>query len=87
MSFKFMVILHGAKAKAVGPRKLGSRAGSGCDNSGRATHILIPPTLNEDPAFFRICISDRKLDRLVSLKGVRRFWTELGGQWTELAPK
>jgi hypothetical protein len=28
---------------------------------------------------------DRKLERLVSLKGVQRFWGELG-EWTGLAP-
>jgi len=49
-------------------------------------YLYFDTTLNDDPAFFRIRISDRKLDRLVSLKGVQRFWAELGGQWTGLAP-
>lgn len=48
-------------------------------------YLYFDTTLTEDPAFFRVRISDRKLERLVSLKGVRRFWGELG-QWTGLAP-
>src|SRR4029077_12510000 len=48
-------------------------------------YLYFDTTLTDDPAFFRIRISDRKLERLVSLKGVRRFWGELG-QWTGLAP-
>jgi Tol biopolymer transport system component/DNA-binding winged helix-turn-helix (wHTH) protein len=48
-------------------------------------YLYFDTTLTDDPAFFRIRISDRKLERLVSLKGVRRFWGELG-EWTGLAP-
>jgi Tol biopolymer transport system component/DNA-binding winged helix-turn-helix (wHTH) protein len=48
-------------------------------------YLYFDTTLTDDPAFFRIRISDRKLERLVSLKSVRRFWGELG-QWTGLAP-
>jgi Tol biopolymer transport system component len=48
-------------------------------------YLYFDTVLTYDPAFFRIRISDRKLERLVSLKGVRRFWGELG-QWTGLAP-
>ena len=48
-------------------------------------YLYFDTTLTDDPAFFRIRISDRKLERVVSLKGVRRFWGELG-QWTGLAP-
>jgi Tol biopolymer transport system component len=48
-------------------------------------YLYFDTILSEDPAFFRIRISDHKLERLVSLKGVRRFWGELG-QWTGLAP-
>jgi len=50
-----------------------------------AQYLYFDTILSDDPAFFRIRISDRKLERLVSLKGVRRFWGELG-QWTGLAP-
>lgn len=53
--------------------------------SHNGQYLYFDTTLNGDPAFFRIRISDRKLERLVSLKGVRRFWGELG-QWTGLAP-
>lgn len=48
-------------------------------------YLYFDSTLTDDPAFFRIRISDRKLERLVSLKGVRRFWGELG-EWTGLGP-
>jgi hypothetical protein len=39
----------------------------------------------EDPALFRIRVSDHKLERLLSLKGVRRFWGE-AFEWSGLAP-
>lgn len=48
-------------------------------------YLYFDTTLTDDPAFFRVRISDRKLEWLVSLKGVRRFWGELG-EWTGLAP-
>ena len=48
-------------------------------------YLYFDTILSDDPAFYRIRISDRKLERLVSLKGVRRFWGELG-EWTGLAP-
>jgi len=48
-------------------------------------YIYFDTTLTEDPAFFRLRISDRKLERLVSLKGTRRFWGEFG-PWTGLTP-
>ncbi len=50
-----------------------------------AQYLYFDTTLTDDPAFFRIRISDRKLERLVSLKGVQRFWGALG-EWTGLAP-
>jgi Tol biopolymer transport system component len=48
-------------------------------------YIYFDTTLSEDAAFFRVRISDHKLERLISLKGLRRFWGQLG-QWTGLAP-
>jgi Tol biopolymer transport system component/DNA-binding winged helix-turn-helix (wHTH) protein len=48
-------------------------------------YIYFDTTLNEDPAFFRVRISDHKLERLASLKGVQRFWGQFG-PWTGLAP-
>jgi len=48
-------------------------------------YIYFDTSLNEDPAFYRVRISDHKLERLFSLKGVRRFWGQFG-QWTGLAP-
>jgi serine/threonine protein kinase/Tol biopolymer transport system component len=38
-----------------------------------------------DPAFYRVRMSDRKLERVVSLKNVRRAWGQLG-PWAGLAP-
>lgn len=48
-------------------------------------YIYFDTTLNEDPAFFRIRISDHKLERLFSLSGMRRYWGPFG-PWTGLAP-
>jgi Tol biopolymer transport system component/DNA-binding winged helix-turn-helix (wHTH) protein len=48
-------------------------------------YIYFDTALSEDAAFFRLRISDHKLERLLSLKGLRRFWGQLG-QWTGLAP-
>jgi Tol biopolymer transport system component/DNA-binding winged helix-turn-helix (wHTH) protein len=48
-------------------------------------YIYFDTTLSDDPAFFRLRISDRKLERLLSLKGMRQFWGPLGS-WTGLAP-
>jgi Tol biopolymer transport system component len=38
-----------------------------------------------DPAFYRVRMSDRKLERVVSLKNLRRAWA-WAGAWTGLAP-
>ena len=48
-------------------------------------YIYFDTALTDDPAFFRLRISDRKLERLFSLKGMRRYWGEFG-PWTGLAP-
>jgi Tol biopolymer transport system component/predicted Ser/Thr protein kinase len=40
----------------------------------------------KDPAFYRLRIRDRKLERLVSLKGIRRVGEPLGGGWSGLSP-
>ena len=47
--------------------------------------IYFDTTLTEDPALFRLRLSDRKLERLVSLNGMRRYWGDLGS-WTGLTP-
>ncbi len=41
--------------------------------------------LGKEPIFYRIRIADRKLERLVSLKGIRRA-TGFAGSWAGLAP-
>jgi Tol biopolymer transport system component/DNA-binding winged helix-turn-helix (wHTH) protein len=48
-------------------------------------YLYFDTTLTEDPAFYRLRISDRKLERLLSLKGYQRFWGQFGS-WTGLAP-
>ncbi len=47
-------------------------------------YIYFDTTLTDDPNFFRIRISDRKLERLISLNGVRQYWGDFGS-WTGLA--
>jgi Tol biopolymer transport system component len=48
-------------------------------------YLYFDTSFTENPNFFRLRISDRKLERLVSLKGVRPYWGEFGS-WTGLAP-
>jgi len=48
-------------------------------------YVYFDTILSEEPAFSRVRISDRKLERLASLKGLRRFWGQFG-PWTGLAP-
>jgi Tol biopolymer transport system component/DNA-binding winged helix-turn-helix (wHTH) protein len=48
-------------------------------------YIYFDTTLTDDPNFFRLRISDGKLERLVSLKGLRQYWGDFGS-WTGLAP-
>jgi Tol biopolymer transport system component/DNA-binding winged helix-turn-helix (wHTH) protein len=48
-------------------------------------YIYFDTTLSEDAAFLRVRISDHKVERLFSLKGLRRFWGPFG-PWTGLAP-
>ena len=47
--------------------------------------IYFDTTLTRDANFFRIRISDHKLERLVSLSDMHRLWGDLGS-WTGLAP-
>jgi Tol biopolymer transport system component/DNA-binding winged helix-turn-helix (wHTH) protein len=48
-------------------------------------YIYFDTTLSEDATFLRVRISDHKLERLFSLKEMRRFWGPFGS-WTGLAP-
>jgi len=48
-------------------------------------YIYFDTTLSEDAAFFRVRISDHKLERLFSLKALRRYWGPFG-PWTGLGP-
>lgn len=48
-------------------------------------YLYFDTTFTDDPGFFRVRISDRKLEKLLSLKGMRRFRGEFGS-WTGLAP-
>ncbi len=42
-------------------------------------------TFGNDPAYYRVRINDRRIERLVSLKGLRRTFL-LIGPWSGLAP-
>jgi Tol biopolymer transport system component len=53
--------------------------------SHNGQYVFFDTNLNNDPAFYRVRISDHKLERMASLKGVQRFPGELG-PWTGLAP-
>jgi Tol biopolymer transport system component/DNA-binding winged helix-turn-helix (wHTH) protein len=53
--------------------------------SHNGQYLYFDTTLTDDPAFFRVRISDRKLERLGSLKGMQRFWGQFAS-WTGLAP-
>jgi len=48
-------------------------------------YLYFDTTLTDDAAFFRVRVSDHKLERLVSLKGLRRYSGQFG-PWTSLAP-
>lgn len=48
-------------------------------------YLYFDSILTEDPAFFRVRISDRRLERLVSLKDIHRLWGP-NGEWSGLAP-
>jgi Tol biopolymer transport system component/DNA-binding winged helix-turn-helix (wHTH) protein len=48
-------------------------------------YIYFDTTLTENAGFYRVRISDRKLERLAGLNGIHRLWQDLGS-WTALAP-
>jgi Tol biopolymer transport system component len=53
--------------------------------SHNGQYLYFDSFLSEDPGLYRIRISDRKLERLISLIAIRRFWGPLG-EWVGLAP-
>ena len=48
-------------------------------------YLYFDSILTEDPAFFRVRISDRQLERLASLKDIHRLWGP-NGEWSGLGP-
>jgi Tol biopolymer transport system component/DNA-binding winged helix-turn-helix (wHTH) protein len=48
-------------------------------------YLYFDSILTEDPAFFRVRISDHRLERLVSLKDIHRLWGP-NSEWSGLAP-
>ena len=48
-------------------------------------YLYFDTTLTDDPAFYRIRIADRQLERLLSLQGIHRLQSEFGS-WTGLGP-
>jgi len=48
-------------------------------------YVYFDGVVPEDPALFRVRVSDRKLEQVLSLKGVRQYWGE-AFEWSGLAP-
>lgn len=48
-------------------------------------YLYFDSILTEDPAFFRVRISDHRLERLASLKDIHRLWGA-NGEWSGLGP-
>ena len=48
-------------------------------------YLYFDSILTEDPAFFRVRISDHQLERLVSLKDIHRLWGP-NAEWSGLGP-
>jgi Tol biopolymer transport system component/DNA-binding winged helix-turn-helix (wHTH) protein len=48
-------------------------------------YVYFDSILSEDAAFYRVRISDHKLERLADLSGIRRFWGEMA-EWAGLGP-
>jgi hypothetical protein len=57
------------------------------DQSGShdGKYIYFDSNYTEDANLYRVPISDHKLERVVSLKAIRRYSEEMGS-WTELDP-
>jgi eukaryotic-like serine/threonine-protein kinase len=55
--------------------------------SADGSHIYFDTLNTPDPGYFRLRVSDSKLDRIVSLKDIRTFPSQFGpGSWTGLGP-
>jgi Tol biopolymer transport system component len=48
-------------------------------------YLYFDSILTDDPAFYRVRISDHRLERLVSLKDVHRYWGR-NAEWSGLGP-
>jgi len=48
-------------------------------------YLYFDSTFTEDPAFFRVRISDHRLERLASLKDIHRLWGP-HAEWSGLGP-
>jgi Tol biopolymer transport system component/DNA-binding winged helix-turn-helix (wHTH) protein len=48
-------------------------------------YLYFDSILTEDPAVYRVRIADHKLERVISLKGIHRYWG-IVGEWSGLAP-
>jgi Tol biopolymer transport system component/DNA-binding winged helix-turn-helix (wHTH) protein len=53
--------------------------------SHNGQYLYFDSTFTEDPAFFRVRISDHRLERLVSLKDIHRLWGP-NAEWSGLGP-
>jgi Tol biopolymer transport system component len=48
-------------------------------------YLYFDADLTEDPAFYRVRISDHQLERLASLKDIHRYWGP-NAEWSGLGP-
>ena len=48
-------------------------------------YLYFDSILTEDPAVYRVRIADHTLERVISLKGIHRYWG-IVGEWSGLAP-
>jgi Tol biopolymer transport system component/DNA-binding winged helix-turn-helix (wHTH) protein len=53
--------------------------------SRNGQYIYFDNIFSDDPAFYRVRISDHKVERVAGISSVRRFWGPLG-EWAGLAP-
>jgi Tol biopolymer transport system component/DNA-binding winged helix-turn-helix (wHTH) protein len=51
-----------------------------------SAYVYFDDLFTEDPAYFRVRVADSKLDRIASLKGVKRWSTLAQPPWSGLAP-
>ena len=54
--------------------------------SADSKYIYFDANLDGKPSYYRLCISDQKLERLFEMENLRRTASACFGSWTGLAP-